>query len=150
MAHHVSAMPLRRAELARLTGCNLETVRYYETVGLLPAPPRTAAGHRVYDGRHVARLGFIMRARQLGFSIDDMKSLLALVDRQAVTCAEVQSTALSHLESIRRKIADLMRLERSLEETLRGCSGEEVPGCPLIDVLLQEAGIPAGGDSAGP
>src|SRR3546814_4710967 len=74
----------------------------------------------------------------LGFSIDDLKALLELVDRRAVSCAEVRSTAQNHLAAIRKKIADLKRMERVLSETVKSCSGEDVPECPLIDTLRSE------------
>ncbi len=80
---------LRRSDLARETGCNLETIRYYETVGVMPEPPRTAKNYRSYDAGHVQRLKFIIRARDLGFSLSEVRGLLALVDGGIQTCAEV-------------------------------------------------------------
>jgi MerR family transcriptional regulator, mercuric resistance operon regulatory protein len=126
---------LHRADLAKLTGCNLETVRYYETVGLMPAPPRTAAGYRVYDGGHVSRLRFILRARELGFSIEEIRGLLGLVDRGMQTCAEVHELTRSHLKEVRAKIRDLKRVEAVLAATAAQCSGEIVPDCPVLDAL---------------
>jgi len=133
---------MTRGGLAGRTGCNLETIRYYERIGLMPDPGRTGSGYRQYDARHEQRLRFIMRGRELGFSIDDLKGLLDLVDRRAVTCAEVKSTAQTHLEAVREKIADLKRMERVLGETVRSCSGQDVPDCPLIDTLFCSAGHP--------
>lgn len=121
---------------ASRTGCNLETIRYYERIGLLPDPGRTGSGYRRYDRRHEQRLQFILGGRGLGFSIDHVRGLLDLVDRQAVTCAQVKSTAQAHLEAVREKIADLERLERALGATVRSCSGEQVAACPLIDTLF--------------
>ena len=80
MRDHAGVKGLQRAELARRTGSNLETVRYYEKVGLLPEPPRTAAGYRSYDTTHERRLRFVLRARELGFSLDEIRELLRLVD----------------------------------------------------------------------
>lgn len=131
-----SAAGLRRGELAKRAGCNLETVRYYEKIGLMPAPPRTAGGHRAYDTAHEHRLRFILRARELGFTIEEIRELLALVDRHAVTCAEVQKMTLHHLADVRARIADLRRLERTLRVTVAACSGDEVPDCPVIDALV--------------
>jgi len=82
MADHVSGKRLQRAELARRTGCNLETIRYYEKTGMIPDPPRTVSGYRVYDEAHVARLRFILRARELGFSIDEIRGLLSDARRE--------------------------------------------------------------------
>ena len=126
---------LRRAELARETGCNLETIRYYETIGMVPDPPRTAAGYRVYGPAHVGRLRFILRARELGFSIEEIRGLLALVDRGTQTCAEVKQRTQVHLAAVRAKIRDLKRIERILAATAAQCSGDTVPDCPVLDAL---------------
>jgi MerR family mercuric resistance operon transcriptional regulator len=129
-------MNLTRGELAQRAGCNLETVRYYEKIGLMPDPGRAANGYRRYDGWHEGRLRFIVRGRELGFSTDGIKALLDLVDQRAVSCADVKTIAQGHLDDIRQKIADLKRIERVLAETTKCCSGDEVPECPLIDVLF--------------
>jgi MerR family mercuric resistance operon transcriptional regulator len=128
--------PITRGTIARRTGCNPETVRYYEKIGLLPEPPRTASGYRQYESDHEQRLRFILRGRELGFSVHELKSLLALVDQDAVSCGEVERLARTHLESVHAKIADLRRMERSLGRTIHACSGKDVPDCPLIDALL--------------
>ncbi len=130
---------LLRADLARRTGCNLETIRYYEKIGMMPDPPRTGAGYRVYDAGHVSRLRFILRARELGFSIDDVRGLLALMESGTQTCAEVKQRTERHLAEVRAKIADLRRIERVLAETASRCSGEEVPECPVLDALGSQA-----------
>ena len=85
---------LLRAQLAKLTGCNLETIRYYEKVGLLPGPPRSSNGYRVYSPELVQRLQFILRARDLGYAMDEIRSLLSLTDTGAQTCAEVLLTTI--------------------------------------------------------
>lgn len=138
---HEAAIPksLRRADLARATGCNLETIRYYEGIGLLPPPARTAAGHRTYDAVDVQRLRFIMRARDLGFTLEETRDLLALVDGGFQTCGEVQAIAARHLDSIAAKIADLKRIQRVLSETVAQCSGEGTPECAVIDALTEDA-----------
>ena len=135
MDDHVSERTLQRAELARRTGCNLETIRYYEKIGMMPDPPRTAAGYRVYDASHVSRLGFILRARELGFALDDVRGLLALVDGGTQTCAEVKQRTERHLAQVRSKIADLRRIETVLADTASRCTGEAVPECPVLDAL---------------
>lgn len=135
MVDHIAERKMRRAELARLTGCNLETIRYYETVYMIPEPPRTAAGHRVYDAAHVSRLRFILRARELGFSLAEVRGLLALVDRGAQTCAEVKARTDHHLADVRGRIADLQRIENVLARTAAMCTGNETPDCPILDVL---------------
>lgn len=129
-------MGITRGELAKRTGCNSETIRYYEKIGVMPEPSRSAAGYRQYDESHEQRLQFIMRGRELGFVIEDLKSLLDLVDRKAVSCGEVSQLAEEHLESVRQKINDLRRIEDVLSKTVLSCSGKDVPECPLIDALF--------------
>jgi MerR family mercuric resistance operon transcriptional regulator len=135
MIDHVSGKRLQRAELARRTGCNLETIRYYEKTGMMPDPPRTTSGYRVYDDSHVSRLRFILRARELGFSIEQIRGLVALVDGGTQTCAEVKERTEKHLGDVRAKIADLKRIEKVLAKTAAQCSGEDVPECPVLEAL---------------
>lgn len=120
--------------LSRRTGVNIETIRYYERIGLLPPPPRTEGGHRLYADDHLKRLAFIRRSRELGFTLDEVRNLLALVEG-GYTCGEVQAAALAHVESIQRKIADLQQMERTLAETAAHCKGGTAPDCPILDVL---------------
>ena len=137
------ASGMTRGELASRTGCNPETIRYYEQIGLMPDPGRTGSGYRQYDADHEQRLSFILRGRELGFSTDDIRVLLELVDRRAVSCAEVKSTAETHLAAIGQRIADLKRMERVLRKTVDSCSGADVPDCPLIDALYGAVARPA-------
>lgn len=122
-------------KLSECTGVNIETVRYYERIGLLPRPARSRGGHRQYDPAAVRRLGFIRRCRDLGFSIDDIRELLKLVDAGVPTCADVKAIAESHLAGIRQRLADLRKMEAALVATVGQCSGDAVPDCPVIDVL---------------
>ena len=135
--HDRSVKPLRRVDLARATGCNLETIRYYETVGIMPDPPRSAKGYRSYDETHVRRLKFVMRSRDLGFSLEEIRELMGLVDNRTQTCAEVQAVAESHLKDVQAKIVDLARIERVLSETVARCTGDAAPDCAVIDALLE-------------
>jgi MerR family mercuric resistance operon transcriptional regulator len=121
-------------ELSHRSGVNIETARYYEKIGLLPPPPRTEGGHRLYSDDHLKRLTFIRRSRELGFTLDKIRNLLGLVEG-GYTCGEVRDAALMHLKDIRRKIADLRRMERTLAETAARCEGGTTPECPIIDVL---------------
>lgn len=123
--------------LSRRTGCKVETIRYYERIGLLPAPARSAGGHRLFGEDHLKRLTFIRRGRELGFSLDDIRGLLGLVDGGAYTCAEVKAVTLEHLGEVRRKLADLRRLERVLKGMAAECEGGAVPDCPVIDALFR-------------
>jgi len=136
---HRSVKILRRGDLARLTGCNLETIRYYETIGVMPEPPRSSKNYRVYDDTHVTRLRFVMRARELGFTLDEVRDLLAMVDGGQQTCGEVQALATAHLATVRAKIADLRRIEHVLSSTVAQCTGDDVPECPVIDALTEVA-----------
>ena len=127
---------ITRGQLAKQTGCNAETIRYYEKIGMMPDPPRSPSGYRYYDESHVSRLRFVMQGRALGFSIEDIKSLLGLVDRDAVSCGEVEKLANTHLLLVRQKISELNRIADVLSSTVNACSGKNVPECPLIDSLF--------------
>lgn len=122
-------------ELSRLTGVNIETIRYYEKIKLFPAPLRTEGGHRLYGPRERRTLAFIRRARELGFTLDEIRALLDLGGPGRASCAEVKEIATHHLDDIRAKIADLRKLERLLATTIAKCSGRKVPECPVIDIL---------------
>jgi Cu(I)-responsive transcriptional regulator len=126
---------LLRSGLARATGCNLETIRYYESIGVMPDPPRTAKGFRVYDASHVSRLRFVMRMRELGFTLEEVRDYLKLVDDGNQTCAQVLERTQTHLVEVRKKLADLMRIEQTLVETIGQCSGKDVPDCPILDAF---------------
>ena len=117
------------------SGCNIETVRFYEKQGLLPAPPRTAGGHREYDREHLKRLTFIRRSRELGFTLDQTRSLLGLVDGGEWTCAEVRAMTVEHSADVRRKIADVEKLALVLDDMAAQCNGGAVPECPIVDAL---------------
>ena len=123
-------------ELSRRTGCNIETIRYYERVALLPAPARSAGRYRVYNTGDVRRLAFIRRARELGFTLDAIRTLLALSTKDgSAACAEVRQLAAGHLAEVRAKIADLRAMERVLADAVRRRASGELPGCPIIDAL---------------
>jgi len=135
MSFATTIASITRGELAKRSGCHLETVRYYEKIGLLPPPARSEGGHRIYKIDDQRRLRFILRGRELGFSINELRSLLSLVDAKAFTCGEIQTLTIDHLGSVRQKIADLKRLERTLAQIAKECSGGAVPECPVIDAL---------------
>ena len=122
--------------LSEQTGVNIETIRYYEREGLLPHPPRTAGGHRSFSEDHLKRLTFIRRSRELGFSLAEIRVLLALVDGGSYTCGEIKALTLEHAESVRSKISDLRRIKRILLDISSQCEGGAVPECPIIDALL--------------
>ena len=128
---------LRRADLARATGCNLETIRYYETAGILPPPARTNAGHRTYEAADVQRLRFVLRARELGFSLEDVRGLLGLGDGALRSCAEVKEKTETHLADVREKIGDLQRIEAVLSRTAALCGGGDRPECPVLEAIAR-------------
>jgi MerR family mercuric resistance operon transcriptional regulator len=132
------AAPLEIAigELSRRTQCNIETIRYYERIGLLPKPRRTGGRYRRYDGEDVGRLRFIRRARELGFTLDEVRELmrLAATKRNDVR-SEVRNLVRSHVADIQSKIADLQAMERVLSEAICECEFGQRPYCPLIEVL---------------
>lgn len=124
--------------LSRHTGTNVETVRYYERVGLLPAPARSSGGYRLYGTDHLKRLSFIRRARALGFSLAEVRKLLTLADERRRPCSEVRAVASAHLEDVKGKIADLRRMERVLEETVARCEAGGGSHCAVIDALYTD------------
>jgi MerR family transcriptional regulator, mercuric resistance operon regulatory protein len=122
-------------KLANSAGISLETVRYYERIGLMPKPGRTDAGHRNYAAAHVRQLTFIRRARELGFAIEDIRALLELAEPDRVSCGEVQKIAARHLHNVRSKLADLAKMEKLLAKTVAQCSGNRSPACPVLEML---------------
>ncbi len=131
--------PLSIGRLSAKAAVNLETVRYYERIGLLPSPPRTEGGHRLYGEEHVKRLTFVRRARELGFTLEEIRALLRLAEREP-SCAKVRVLAADHLRDVRAKIADLKRMERVLSETVDRCAQGTRPECPLLEILFQADG----------
>jgi MerR family transcriptional regulator, mercuric resistance operon regulatory protein len=122
-------------ELSRLSGVNIETICYYERVKMLAPPPRTAGGRRIYGFNDLRMLVFIRRARELGFSLDDIRALLRLGGPEKASCREVRAIAAHHLEDIRAKLGDLKKLEGLLARTVARCSGKIAPECPVLDIL---------------
>lgn len=126
---------LSRGKLARQTGVNSETILYYEKTGLLPEPPRTAGGHRVYDTSHVKALEFIKRARGLGFAPKDVRLFLELNDQASMPCEKAKRVAAKHLEQVREKIADLRQIETLLDETISRCTDDADIDCAILELL---------------
>ena len=122
-------------ELSKLTGVKIETIRYYEQQKLLADPPRTEGGHRCYSEDHLKRLTFIRRSRQLGFTMEEIRELLKLVEGGMYTCGEVKALTMEHAKSVREKINDLSRMEATLLDISSRCSGDAVPECPILDAL---------------
>jgi MerR family transcriptional regulator, mercuric resistance operon regulatory protein len=132
-ALRADGMPI--GELSRLCGVNIETIRYYEKIKMLPAPLRTEAGHRVYGPKETRILVFIRRGRELGFTLDQIRALLNLSGPGRASCAEVREIAKHHIEDISAKINDLAKLKRLLRKTVAQCSKGKAPDCPVLDIL---------------
>jgi Cu(I)-responsive transcriptional regulator len=122
-------------ELARAADTNVETIRYYERIGLLPAPPRTGGNYRDYSAEHVNRLSFARRARNLGFSIEQIRALLDLADQREQSCEAVDAIAREHLADVKRKLADLTALRRELETVIGQCGHGTVAECRILEAL---------------
>jgi DNA-binding transcriptional MerR regulator len=124
-------------ELARRSGYAVQTLRYYEQIGLMPKPPRTSGGQRRYGEDLLRRLLFIRHARDLGFEIEDIRSLLDLAGRRDQSCASVDAIAKAHLVSIEDKIARLTALRAELNRMLKACAKGRIDQCKVIDVLAR-------------
>lgn len=129
------AEPMLIGELSTRTGVNIETIRYYERIGLIPAPPRKNGRRRIYDESHVRRLRFVRRGRGLEFALDDIRTLLALADRGEQACSETKEMTVRHLADVRGKIASLRKLERALREMTDACRPGRQSSCPILDAL---------------
>lgn len=129
---------LKIGELARLTDTNNETLRFYESKGLLDAPRRTDAGYRLYTQDDVARVRFILRARRMGFSLKDISELLSLrVDREHSTCGEVKELAEAKLVDIEERLNELQQMKGALERITEKCCGgdESAVYCSILNEL---------------
>lgn len=123
--------------LAQQANCKTETVYYYEKSGLMPKPPRSTGGHRIYDISHAKRLKFIRRSRELGFNIEQIKTLLSFIDEPDHSCGEVKKVALEQSREVQEKINDLLLLKQALDTMVGQCRGKNYPveKCPIIDAL---------------
>lgn len=125
-------------DLASRTGTKVETIRYYEKVGLLPAPARTGGNHRAYTRAHADRLAFIRHSRELGFSLESIRAILALSDDADRPCAEVDAIAREHLDAVRDRITRLHALEAELSRMIEQCGRGRVGDCRVIEVLADQ------------
>ncbi len=124
-------------EMSHKTGVNIETIRYYERIAIMPKPDRTAGGNRQYNHDQLKRLSFIRRSRLIGFSIQEIRALLAMVDGQDFTCGEVHEMTMAHLANVEKKISDLRKLKKALSSMAAECSRGDVPDCPILDTLYE-------------
>jgi DNA-binding transcriptional MerR regulator len=130
MSHGIAIGKVSQESAVKVT-----TIRYYEEIGLLPAPPRTEGGRRTYDRSDIERLAFIRHSRELGFEIDQIRTLLQLQDRPNQSCEEADIIAKARLAEVKEKIASLMALQAELERMVDGCSHGRVETCKVIDIL---------------
>lgn len=127
---------LRTGDVARQTGVNVETLRFYEREGLLPIPPRQGRGNRQYPPESVDRIKFIKRAQELGFSLREIKSLLELGGRTDASCADVKAHTEAKIEEVENKIRDLQAVQKALNRLTRLCPGEgSVASCPILNLV---------------
>lgn len=128
-------MALTIGDLGKATNTKVETVRYYERIGLLPKPSRSTGNYRTYGAAELGRLSFIRRARDLGFSLDQVRALLSLSDDRTCDCAGIDRIAGEHLREVDRKLADLTALRRELKAVIDSCEGGTVAECRIIEAL---------------
>lgn len=128
-------MSFKIGDLSRRTGVKVETIRWYEKVGLIATPARTEGNYRAYDSSALSRLSFIKRARDLGFSLDQIRALMTLAGDESRDCALVDALAREHLADIDRKLADLASLRGHLAALIESCSGGVVADCRILDAL---------------
>jgi DNA-binding transcriptional MerR regulator len=122
-------------DLACATGCKVQTIRYYEEIGLMPEPARTAGNQHRYYERPVDRLAFIRHSRKLGFSLEAIRELLSLSDRPEQPCDAIDQLARRQLEQVERRLARLTMLKSELERMLEQCAGGKVRDCRVIEAL---------------
>lgn len=135
-----SGMRMKISDAAAASGCHLETIRYYERVGLMPSPMRTGSGYRAYAPADVERLRFISRGRELGFSLEQIRSLLRLNDDPQLSCGDVDVLARAHLTDIHQRIDALSRMAEELERVTVQCSGGERVKCTILEALRRTDG----------
>ncbi len=127
---------MRIGTLAASCNCPAETIRYYEKIGLLPKPVRTANGYRSYDDRHQKWLQFVLRSRALGFTQDEVRRLSNIADQSQPVCADVHELLVEHIVDVRKKLLDLKRMEKALARLKSKCQDGTLNDCPVIDELM--------------
>lgn len=125
--------------LAREGSCKVQTIRYYEQIGLMPEPTRTEGNQRRYGRKHAQRLAFIRHARELGFPLDAVRELLSLSDDEDRSCAAADAIARDHLAAVERRIARLNALKAELERMIEQCKGGRIADCRVIEVVADHS-----------
>ncbi len=134
----IEATAMNIGEAASASGVSAKMIRHYESIGLIGAARRTDAGYRVYARQDVQVLQFIHRARVLGFSLDQIRELLALWQDKGRASADVRALARAHIEELNRKIAELEAMRRTLERLAASCHGDSRSDCPILDDLAAQ------------
>ena len=122
-------------QMARAGDCKVQTIRYYEQIGLIPVPLRTQGNQRIYTQAHYDRLRFIRHSRELGFSLKRIRQILELSDNSDNSCATVDQVTREHLHEVESKIQRLYSLKKELQRMLAECAGDRVSECRIIEVL---------------
>ena len=138
MRHPSGATPLTIGRLAGVTGVHIETIRYYEKIGMLAKPARSAGGYRHYAPEHVATLNFIRRSRELGFPLETIRDLIQLNEGGAC-CEKARAVTVAHRADVRRKISDLKKLDRALSTLVDDCQPARWPVCPIMEALTRSS-----------
>ena len=126
------------SEVAKKSGISAKMIRYYEQIGLIAPAPRTDAGYRVYSEAEVHTLGFIRRARDLGFTVKQIETLLALWTDQERASSDVKAMATTHIEELKLKIEELQKMMATLEHLVQNCQGDDRPHCPILEGLEED------------
>lgn len=124
--------------LSRVTGVHIETIRYYERIGILQTAARRPSGHRIFGQTHIDRLGFIRRSRKLGFGLEEIRNLLSLDDGGGTLCQDAHKIATDHLSVVEEKITDLQKLAKALGDMAKACKSGSQPKCPIIETLYDQ------------
>ena len=125
--------------VSSVTGCKVETIRFYEGIGLLPEPERTEGNQRRYIAKHIDRLRFILHARELGLAVEAIRQLIALGENPTASCEQADEIARQQLQSVRNKITRLTQLAEELERIVASCSGERIADCRVMEVLADHS-----------
>jgi MerR family transcriptional regulator, mercuric resistance operon regulatory protein len=126
-------------EIARQTSVNIETIRYYERIGIMPEPDRLANGYRQFSHDHLKRLSFVKKCRELGFTLKEVHTMLMMVDSDNLSCGEIHEMTTGHLDAIEQRIRRLRKLKGVLSKMADQCTQGNVPECPVIDALFEAA-----------
>ncbi|MEH6469708.1 MAG: helix-turn-helix domain-containing protein [Halopseudomonas sp.] len=126
-------------QMAAAGHCKVQTLRYYEQIGLLPVPARNEGNQRIYTQKQMDRLGFIRHSRELGFSLDQVREILALTDDPSHSCDEVDYIARKHLQEVESRIKRLRSMQQELKRMINRCDGKQISDCRIVETLSNHA-----------